>query len=181
MDTLINNFIELISKEYSVNCGTSAMQNDMFHTQLRASCESNTCANYGLCHTCPPNIGSAEDCIKRVKEYKMFIAFNKVYTLDDSFDFEDMVRGKQDFNKVVIGIAKIAKKTFNNPLVLGAGGCGVCDECAARSNLPCRFPSKAIASLEAHCIQVSQYAEYSSLKYINGNNTVTYFGGVFLK
>ena len=63
-------------------------------------------------------------------------------------------------------------------LHLGAGGCGVCESCAKKTNEPCRFPEKAMPSLEAYGINVSELAKASGMNYINGQNTVTYFGAV---
>ena len=37
---------------------------------------------------------------------------------------------------------------------------------------------RACASLEAYGVSVSQLAELSGMRYINGENTVTYFGAV---
>ena len=51
--------------------------------------------------------------------------------------------------------------------------CGVSKDCVS--------PDDAIASLEAHGIFVSNLAQSSDMKYINGKNTVTYFGAIFLK
>lgn len=181
MDAKINSFIENIKARYGVNCGVSEMRTDMLHAELRQACECNTCGNYGLCHTCPPNIGTAEECMERIGGYKIFIAFQKIYALEDSFDFEGMMEGQRDFKVVMKGVAEAARKAFEKPLILGAGGCMICERCAARDNQPCRFPELALSSLEANCIQVSQFAEGCGLKYINGQNTVTYFGGIFLK
>jgi hypothetical protein len=61
---------------------------------------------------------------------------------------------------------------------LRAGGCGVCEVCAKRTGEPCRFPEKAMPSLEAYCVNVSELARAAGMKYVNGQNTVTYFGAV---
>ena len=53
----------------------------------------------------------------------------------------------------------------------------LCEQAKA-DGLPCRFPQKAIPSLEAHGIHVSKLAEACGMRYINGQNTVTYFGAV---
>ena len=63
-------------------------------------------------------------------------------------------------------------------LHLGAGGCRVCKVCAKKTNEPCRFPELAMRSLEAYGIHVSKLAEAAGMKYINGSDTVTYFGAV---
>ena len=51
-----------------------------------------------------------------------------------------------------------------------------CVRKAGRQALP--VPDKALASLEAYCISVSDLAASCGMKYINGQNTVTYFGAV---
>ena len=66
-------------------------------------------------------------------------------------------------------------------LLLGAGGCRLCPRCAKADNQPCRFPDAALASLEAYGVNVSLLAPQAGMQYINGANTVTYFGAAFLK
>jgi predicted metal-binding protein len=65
-------------------------------------------------------------------------------------------------------------------LVLTAGGCAICGVCGMQKNKVCAYPEKALASLEAYGVNVSRICEISGLKYINGENTVTYFAGIFL-
>ncbi|MBQ5973723.1 MAG: DUF2284 domain-containing protein [Oscillospiraceae bacterium] len=181
MEDRIETFRRRAESELGVRCAAAPMDESMFHAELRSACAQNVCGCYGTCHTCPPNIGPAEECIERVKAYSTYIAFQKVYTLEDSFDFEGMVAGKNDFQNVIQGAAKLAREIFGEPLILGAGGCTLCPTCAAAEGKPCRMPDRAIQSLEANCIQVSEFARHCGLKYINGADTVTYFGGVFLK
>ena len=73
---------------------------------------------------------------------------------------------------------KLDGAPFKRVMHLGAGGCGVCKVCAKRSDEPCRFPDLAIASLESYGVNVSAMAASAGMKYINGVNTVTYFGAV---
>lgn len=63
-------------------------------------------------------------------------------------------------------------------LHLGAGGCKVCPTCAKREGQPCRYPENAMPSLESCGVNVYNTAKAAGLKYINGQNTVTYFGMV---
>ena len=46
---------------------------------------------------------------------------------------------------------------------------------------PCRFPEKAIGSLEAYGVNVSLLAQTAGMRYINGQNTVTYFGAILCR
>lgn len=58
------------------------------------------------------------------------------------------------------------------------GGCRLCRVCAKRDNQPCRHPEAALTSLECCGIDVYHTTKDTDLKYINGTNTVTYFGMV---
>jgi predicted metal-binding protein len=62
--------------------------------------------------------------------------------------------------------------------MLGAGGCRVCPVCAKKTDEPCRHPELAMSSLETYGINVSKLAASAGMKYINGKDTVTYFGAV---
>lgn len=55
-----------------------------------------------------------------------------------------------------------------------------CRRCAKMDQAPCRFPDQALASLEAYGVNVSLLAPQAGMQYINGANTVTYFGAIFL-
>ena len=65
-------------------------------------------------------------------------------------------------------------------MLLGAGACGGCNTCARVSGEPCRHPGRAVVSLEAAGVDVVELAKKSGLKYLNGSNTVTYFGLMLL-
>ena len=64
-------------------------------------------------------------------------------------------------------------------LCLSAGGCRLCERCAKLDDEPCRMPDKAMTSLEACGVDVYNTTKKTDLKYINGQNTVTFFGAVF--
>ncbi|MGM0366804.1 MAG: DUF2284 domain-containing protein, partial [Actinomycetota bacterium] len=102
--------------------------------------------------------------------------FQTVTQIEDSFDFEGMKEAALKHSKIADTINKDIKKQSDNYLQLTAGECSVCSVCAQVENKPCRFPDKAISSLEAYCMNVSTLAELCHMKYINGQNTVTYFG-----
>lgn len=167
-------------EKYKINCGFCENSPGIYHTELRGPCEKNSCGNYGKCWTCPPLVGSAEDCVAKALRYPHLIVFQMISSLEDSFDYEGMMRGQKKFKDAFQAVAEDARKTFREPLILGAGGCRLCPECAAKEGEPCRHPEQALASLESYCIQVSQLAPLAGMKYINGQNTVTYFGAVFL-
>ena len=147
-----------------------------FDENLRSYCEANACGNYGKNYACPPNIGDGKELIEKAKNYKKALIFQTVTKIEDSFDFEGMREAASKHSKIADTINKDIKKQSDNYLQLTAGKCSVCEVCALTEDEPCKFPDKAISSLEAYCINVSILAELCHMKYINGQNTVTYFG-----
>ena len=146
---------------------------------FRDMCASNACGVYGKCWMCPPDVGDINVLMNEVGKYDYALVYQTVTELEDSYDFEGMIAAK----KQSYPIAQSLRKTFGDPkftkvLHLGAGGCGVCEVCSKRTDEPCRFPEKAMPSLEAYGINVSELAKASGMKYINGQDTVTYFGAV---
>lgn len=146
----------------------------------RDICQQNSCGAYGKNHTCPPLIGSLEDCEKRLRKFQKGIIFSAAYPLEDSFDVEGMEVASKDFERLTREVFAIAKSVSDDFLMLSAGGCKFCPRCAAADGLPCRSPENAISSLEGYGMQVSELAGSLGMKYISGANTVTYFGGVFM-
>lgn len=147
-----------------------------FDTSLIKLCEMNSCGNYGKNYTCPPYVGNTDDLIRKVRSYSRAAVFQKVYYIKDSFDIEGMQCGNNNFRSLVDKVYDVCKDSISNYLILGAGGCKRCTTCGVVEGVECRNPKKAFASIESHGIYVSKLAEVCGMKYINGQNSVTYFG-----
>ena len=144
---------------------------------FRALCEQNVCGAYGRCWTCPPDCGDIHTLMDKVRSYDAGVLYQTIGTLEDSFDFEGMVDAKNAHKRLSHAIReRLEAQGLRGVFHLGAGGCGVCERCARADDEPCRFPEKAMISMEACGIDVSHTAASTSLKYINGQNTITYFG-----
>ena len=63
---------------------------------------------------------------------------------------------------------------------MSAGGCRLCPRCAKVDDQPCRHPDRALPPMEGAGIDVYRTTKSTDLKYINGPNTVTYFGLLLL-
>jgi len=146
---------------------------------FRDMCAANSCGMYGKCYMCPPDVGDIEMLMGEIHNYSFALVYQTVTALEDSFDFEGMVEAKKKSYPLAQSLRTVFSD-MNIPKVLhlGAGGCGVCKPCAKQTGEPCRFPEKAMPSLEAYGINVSELAKVADMKYINGQNTVTYFGAV---
>ncbi len=143
-------------------------------------CRANHCGMWGKCYTCPPDVGNIEDLIASLSRYEHVLVYQRVGVLEDSFD----VNGMHDARRQSAALAQRLRSVFSDERIdcvlhLGPGACGVCSPCAKVEAKPCRHPDLAISSLEAYGINVSALAKSASMPYINGQNTVTYFGAVF--
>ena len=149
---------------------------------FRDQCAANACGMYGRCWMCPPDVGEIDALMEELRRYPGGILYQSVFALEDSFDFEGMQEGgRRHSERSRLLDAALREKGFEGFVHLSKGGCGVCSPCAKASGEPCRFPEKALPSLEAYGVNVSATVKNTSMNYINGVNTVTYFGLVLMK
>lgn len=148
--------------------------------EFRDLCEANACGKYGKCYMCPPDVGEIEGLMAAVGAYPRALVYQSVSTLEDSFDFEGMeaagARHVQLSQRLQRELEGLFPRAF---LHLTCGGCRLCERCLKADNLPCRYPDQALASVESYGIDVYSTIRNTPLQYINGPNTVTYFGMVF--
>lgn len=151
-----------------------------FSKAVADACRANACGKYNTCWTCPPGVGEYTTLEKNIHKYDTAIVFTCKYDLEDCFDFEGMMHGQQETMSILYSIADELRFEGQDFLMLGCAGCNLCEQCTY-PDAPCRFPDKAVVSVEACGIDVVKLAEVFQLKYNNGANTVTYFCIVLLK
>lgn len=143
--------------------------------EVREMCAANTCHKYGACWSCPPACGSLEACQEKISSYHTALVVQVMGQLEDSWDIEGMhdieARQKDAFSKLLPQM----RERFPTLLPLNAGCCTVCKTCTC-PDAPCRFPEKAISSMEAYGLLVNQVCTDSGLKYNYGPNTLAYTG-----
>jgi len=145
--------------------------------EFRDACAANRCGAYGKCYMCPPDVGDIDELMATVRTYTHGLLLQTVAKLEDSYDFEGMTEARKNHSRLTRELWKRVRPLLpDGSLCLGVGGCGFCSKCAKRDGLPCRSPENAMASLEAYGVNVSSTVANTSLKYVNGQDTVTYFG-----
>lgn len=152
-------------------------QDLLFYPEIREICEGNTCRNYGATWACPPAIGTLDECKKRVMQYEKMLLFSIKYDLEDSFDFEGMHNAMFSFKDSVDAFDEKLKEFLADYLLLSNEGCGRCSKCTYPDS-PCRFPESLHHSIEGYGFHIYELAKAAGMKYNNGENTVTFFGGL---
>lgn len=143
--------------------------------EVRKNCEVNACGRYGKTWGCPPGIGSIAEWKEKIAAFSRAVMFNYVGNIEDSYDFEGMQEIGEKFTEIVSSIDRKLRGTGEKYLLFGAGSCSICEKCTY-PEAPCKFPEKMIPSMESCGMFVAKMAEPNGFKYINGANTVTYFG-----
>ena len=148
-----------------------------FRQDIRAMCEVNTCRAYGTTWACPPAVGTVEECGERVRQYDKMVVLSGKYELEDSFDYEGIQEGAKKFRESSRALNQLLRERFSDYFMLSNEGCDLCSKCTY-PDAPCRFPDRAMGSLEGYGIFVSELATQAGMKYNNGPNTVTFFGAL---
>jgi len=154
-----------------------------FNGVFRDMCKDNLCGRYGKNYKCPPHIGEPGALEADVLTYESVVLIQTIYEIEDSYDIEGMTEGGAAHADNMKKVAAYIKNNISceKMLTLGAGGCDLCPKCGAINNTPCRFPEKAISSVEGYCMDVAHMTNSHGLKYINGENTVSYVAVFLLK
>lgn len=165
----------------AVACGAAkaavfSVSDVVLSEEFRGICEQNACGMYGRCYMCPPDVGEIRPLMEKVRGYERGLLYQTIAPLEDSFDIEGMQAAADDHAQCTQRVRDaLASLLPPDSMYLAAGGCHLCGRCAKRDGLPCRFPQRALPSMEACGIDVYQLTRVTPLRYINGQNTVTYF------
>lgn len=146
-----------------------------FYDEIRGICAANICRAYGTNWICPPAIGTVVQCRERINSFEHAILFDAVYQLEDSFDVEGMEYARYEFKSLCENLHISLRDILPDHLLLSNGGCSKCKKCTY-PDAPCRFPDFAFQALEGYGVNVSELAKLANIPYLNGKDTVTYFG-----
>lgn len=154
-----------------------------FNEEFRTMCEKNTCGSYNTNWMCPPAVGPISEMKEEVLEFKQGLLLQTVHKLKDSFDWKGMMSAGVShtaiFRNILVSIEK--NYDFKKILPLNAGPCTFCSKCTFLEEEPCRFPDKAVFSLEACGIDVMALEKSCEMPYYNGKETVSYVGLILFK
>ena len=139
---------------------------------VRAMCVEDKCGAYNKNWTCPPAIGTVEECQKKIRQYKSGILLQTVGQTTKTVDSRCYRETEQRHIKNFYALAEAIRKVHPDALCLGAGGCRICKQCAYPE--PCRFPDKAVSSMEGYGLFVTQVCRDAGIPYHHGDRTITY-------
>ena len=145
---------------------------------VRAMCAEDKCGAYNKNWTCPPAIGTVEACQQRMGQYKRGILLQTVGHMQKTVDSKCYRETEQRHLQNFYAFTDAIRKEYPDALCLGAGGCRVCKRCAYPEQ--CRFPERAVSSMEGYGLFVTQVCRDAGVPYYHGERTVTYTACVIL-
>lgn len=151
-----------------------------FLPEVRVMCAADKCRSYGRNWCCPPHCGSLEEMAERVNGFSRGVLVQSTGLLEDEFDFEAMAETEREHKRRFLRLAETLRSRGVRFLPMGAGTCSLCPVCTCPEE-PCRFPEKAMPSMEACGLLVSQVCKDSGLNYYYGKKSITYTGCVLVE
>lgn len=151
----------------------------VFDYSFRKYCEENLCGNYGVSYSCPPFCGTPEELHARIASFPYVAVFQSKWPEIREFNANTVpliLDAKAKHNASQQSTVAAMKKAGHEGVFVGASGCALCGECAARENKPCPHPEEVFFCLSAYCINVSKLAESCSMDFSPADGSLTLYG-----
>ena len=145
-----------------------------FSERVRSICREE-CPRYGTSWSCPPGVGSVEQCQERCEQYEGVFVFTTIAEVHDIGNMQETLGTRREHEEVTKQIREIFKEFGLDTLALSGDSCAICPECAYPDAL-CRFADQMIPCIEGYGIVVPLLAEKAGIEFDNGRNIVTWFG-----
>lgn len=149
-----------------------------FSEKVRYICKTE-CERYGKSWSCPPAVGEVEECHRRCMEYQKVLVFTTMAEVTDASIWSETLATRAQHEEVTRAICQELIKRGAKVLSLSSESCQICEECAYPN--ACRYPKRAIPCVESYGILVTEIAEKCGMDFYYDNQTVTWFGLIFLK
>ena len=135
-----------------------------FDFAFRRYCEENVCVQYGANYSCPPDCGSCVELRDKILNRKNALVVQSVNTIAD-YSATEIELAKRNHRNLAAELNKIMNSRGISGFTIGACGCNLCDPCAKKLNMPCKFPQNAFSCMSAYCINVKELCKLCGLKY----------------
>ena len=143
-----------------------------FVPSFRPLCAENVCGKYGANYACPPDCGTVEEMKERVLRYPRALVLQTRWDIADPMDETQTKTAKGWHNRMT---CQFMERMEHAGLMVGAGGCDLCQSCAIREGEPCRFPNKMFSCMSAYCIYVKGLCDHCGMTYDCGEGVVAFF------
>lgn len=148
-----------------------------FEERVRMICRQE-CPRYGKSWSCPPAVGTVEECRQRVMKFRDVFVFSTVTQVPDITDLESTLKTRIEHEKITRRITALFQRYYGKTLTLSTESCAICAHCTY-PDAPCRHPDRMYPAVESYGILVTDLAEKADMGFDNGENVATWFSLIF--
>ncbi len=146
-----------------------------FKNEVRQICRQE-CPMYGKSWSCPPAVGTVEECKKRCEGYTGVFLFTTIAEVADIANFEETLKTRFAHEEITRKIGKLFEEEGADVMMLSSESCAICETCAYCENSACRNPEYMIPCIESQGILVTELAEKYEIPFLADMTTVQWFG-----
>lgn len=169
--------VEKLLAEYPVcQYGFLKSGDVVFSDKVRYICESE-CGRYGRSWSCPPAVGTVEECRRRCLAYPYVLLFTTLAEVSDMENLQETLSTRADHERVVRSICRRMAKMGIDYFALSSESCAICPRCAYPE--ACRHRDYMLPCIESQGILVTAAAEACGIEYFYDSGTVTWYGMLF--
>lgn len=137
------------------------------------------CPRYGKSWSCPPGVGTVEECKEDCLQYEGVFLFTTIAEVSDVANLEETLQTRFEHENITRSIGEIFRKEGAKVKLLSSESCAICDICAYLEKKECRHPDYMIPCIESQGILVTELGERYGIPFIDSLTTVQWFGLIF--
>lgn len=146
-----------------------------FKDEVRQICKQE-CPMYGKSWSCPPAVGTVEECKSRCLTYEGVFLFTTIAEVSDIANMEETLQTRFDHEKITRTIGHYFQESGAETMLLSSESCAICESCAYSEGNSCRHPEYRIPCIESQGILVTELAEKYDIPFLDSMTTVQWFG-----
>lgn len=150
-----------------------------FKEEVRHICRQE-CERYHTSWSCPPAVGTVEECRKRCEDYQTALVFTTLAEVSDVANMEEALATRREHEEIVHAVCEELRAQGFELLALSSDSCAICEHCAW-PDAPCRHPDQMLPCIEGYGILVTEAAEKLSMDFFYDGQTIIWFGFIFVK
>ena len=149
-----------------------------FLQRVRDVCR-NECPRYNSTWSCPPAVGSVDECRERCLRRDTCFVFTTIAEVSDITNLEETLPTRMAHEEVTWQVLSLFRRYDPGAFALSTESCDICPVCTWPAGGPCRHPGRMFPCVESYGILVTELAEKGQITFNNGANVVTWFSVIF--
>lgn len=146
-----------------------------FKEEVRQICKQE-CPMYGKSWSCPPAVGTVEECRENCMDFKGVFLFTTIAEVSDIANMEETLQTRFNHEEITRTLGKFFVEAGARIKLLSSESCAICDSCAYCEGENCRHPEYMIPCIESQGILVTELAEKYDIPFLDSLTTVQWFG-----